>query len=361
MIRIVHVISSLNRGGRERQLSTIVFNTDQDLYRSKIVFFNKSESDYFEEYKLTEKSIRIVSRSFISRLSEISRILKEESPDLIYTWGNIESVFVILLYPFHRFKFINGSVRHGIRSPRFSHYFRTLILHLSRNVVANSWAGLRANNLRRGIVLRNGIDKKFIGMLSPEEKTTRRRALLNGCYNKILLISVANLVPYKDYFSILSALSSLEKIGYDFHYLILGEGPLRVQIEKRINDYNLSDNVELFGNIPNVQDYLKIADIFIHSSKGEGCSNAILEAMAAGLPIIASDTGGTSEIVCMNNGFLFKYQDSKQIANLIMQCLEDKELRQTLGANSLLSVSSKFTIDSMMNNYYDLINQVMKG
>ncbi len=357
-IKIFHIISSLPRGGRERQLSTIVYNTNQEKYFSRIIFFNNSENHYFDEYKLHELSIKIHAKRYWRRLSELNQLIKTEKPDLIYTWGSLESTFILLLNPFHKFKFINGSIRHGIRSKRLSHYLRTLLLHLSGFIVANSKAGLKANNLNRGYVLYNGIDNKFICRLTKEEKAKQRKALLTMDPKSILLVSVANLVPYKDYETILRALKTLKEENNSFHYLILGDGPLRGRMENRIREFHLTENVSILGTVPNVAEFLQLSDIFIHSSKGEGCSNAILEAMAAGIPIIASNTGGTSEIVNAGNGFLFEYGNFLELKDLLKTLFQDTIMCEKLGKSSQEQVKKKFTVNAMMKNYYQIIEEL---
>jgi glycosyltransferase involved in cell wall biosynthesis len=359
-LKIFHLISSLSRGGRERQLATIVSNTDFVKYPTKIVFFNETEHTYVDEYELKKHSIKIESKSFWKRLLELHQTIKQEQPDIIYTWANLESLFILLLNPFHRFKFINGSVRHGIRSKRFSHYFRSFILHLSPHIVANSNAGIKVNNLKRGKILHNGIDQKFINRIKPKEKEEKRKAKLNLEPDTTILISVANLVPYKDYFSILKALKLLKEKNYSFYYFILGEGLLRTKIKETIDNYRLKQHIHLAGNVENVNDYLQMADIFIHSSKGEGCSNAILEAMAAGLPVVASNTGGTSEIVTKENGLLFEYKKAEQLEENLLLLLNDKQKMTDLGENSYRIVKEKFTIPRMMNNYYKIVDTIAK-
>lgn len=357
MIKIIHLISSMDRGGRERQLATIVANTRQDNYPTKIVFFNKRANSYVDEYNLLEHTIHIKAKGKRNRLRVLNDLFKEEKPDIVFTWGNGESILALLLNSFHPYKFINGSVRHGIRSRQFSHYFRTFILHLSPHIVANSKAGLKANNLRKGEVLYNGIAPRFIGSLEGEARLEKRRDLLPSYTQaKAVIVSVANLVPYKDYFSSLKALKSLKEQGYDFYYLILGDGPLREQVKSAITEYNLEEEVRLLGNVQNVDEYLRTADIFLHSSKGEGCSNAILEAMAAGLPIVATATGGTLEIVSAENGELFSFKDAGQIEQKLKLYLEDKAKREEAGKRSAALVKEYYTLNRMMHNYYS-INQ----
>jgi len=357
-IKILHLISSLTRGGRERQLATIVSNTDYEKFRTIIVYFNKHKHSYIEEYGLYDIAINIESDGLLKRLRELNLILKKEKPDIVYTWGNGESVSTLLLKPFHNFKFINGSVRHGIRLKKLSHYFRNLVLHISQNIVANSYAGLIANNLNHGYVLYNGITPKFAIHFNKQEKLDRRNTVLNIIENKILLISVANMVPYKDYFTVLEALKRLKEENYLFHYFILGTGPQRGLIEEKIKEYDLTDNINIIGNVENVEYYLKMADLFIHSSRGEGCSNAILEAMYAGLPVIATNVGGIPEIVYPKSSLLFPYRDHHALYRCLLNAKalqasfnpESKEYREHL---------EKFSVNTMLNKFEEIIYKVI--
>lgn len=354
--KILHIISSLTRGGRERQLAIIVANTVADQYPTKIIYFNKYQNSYTDEYGLNNIAIQIKSHGKMARLKELNRILQREQPDVVYSWGNGESISIFLLKPFHKFKFINGSVRHGVRSKKYSHYVRTLVLHLSEYVVANSKAGLKANKLRRGLVLYNGVDEKFIEPLS--NRTEKRKSLTGLSEETPLFISAANLVPHKDYFTILRAFSQLKKEKRKFYYLILGDGPMFNEIQNRIKDYGLTENIQIVGNIENVSDYLKISDIFIHSSKGEGCSNAILEAMAAGLTVITTNTGGTPEIVTKETGLLYDYKNHQQLNSHIKYLIENMDIAMKMGQNGMQLIREKFSVKTMMNNYFNIIDEV---
>ena len=148
---IIHLISSMARGGRERQLANIVQNTDMKIYNTKIVYFNKSNNSYLDEYSLNSLALQIEAKGKIGRIIELSKNHESERPDIVYSWGNGDSIVILFLSLFHNFCHINGSIRHGIRSLRFSHYIRTLILHLSEYVVSNSQSGLNVNGLKGGL------------------------------------------------------------------------------------------------------------------------------------------------------------------------------------------------------------------
>lgn len=355
-IKVVHIISSLGRGGRERQLATIVANSTKGDIENLILYYNHKENSYMDEYNLMDQSFHINAKGKWRRIKGLNRALKRLQPDVVYAWGNGESVSTMLLKPFHRYKFINGSVRHGIRSQRFSHYFRTLILHLSPRIVANSKAGLRANNLKRGFVLYNGLEERFFTPL--EDRISKRKELSGVLPHTPLLISVANLVPYKDYFSIINALRKVKEEGKEFQYLILGEGPMRLDIENAIEQADLTAYITILGSVQNVADYLQISDIFIHSSKGEGCSNAILEAMAAGLPVIASRTGGTPEIVSEGFGRLFEYRNSEQLFEHLLWFLNHPIEQKRMGIIAREDCKEKYSMEIMIKHYEATVEMV---
>jgi len=358
-LKIIHIISSLARGGRERQLSIIFKYTDKDKYSTRIIYFNESDQNYIVEYHLSKDLIRINESGFLTRLFHLLKILRQEQPDLIFSWGINESVLGLLSSMLTGVRFVNGSIRHGIRLNRSSHLFRYLILKISPNVVANSKAGLLANGIRKGYVLYNGVDKIF-AKKDTTAGTEELKVRLTGKHiDYPIIISVANLVPYKDYFSVLTALKEAKESGKDFLYIIIGDGPMKDEIIEMINAYGLSNYVLLTGIKENVNEYLQIADIFLHSSRGEGCSNAILEAMFSGLPVIASDTGGTSEIVKETFGFLFPYRDHNSLSGKIIALLDNPGLRETMAKKAFEYANDNFLPEKMIENYYKIITKII--
>jgi glycosyltransferase involved in cell wall biosynthesis len=347
------------RGGRERQLATIFNHSAHYGLENKILIFNKKKSDYLSEYSISEEDVfYLKEKGTIGRLKEVKRILKQFEPDIIYAWGGFEVNFCFLLSPFTKAKIINGSIRHGIIKINKKHLSRLFFLHLSKYIVANSRAGLRANKLSRGYVLYNGIDKKFSGKFSDEEKRKILTSVFNDYKGEPVIISVANLVPYKDYFTVFKSLNDLKEKGCSFRFMAVGEGPMRNQLEIEIASLKLTKEVILLGRTAKVQQYLKAADLFVHSSEGEGCSNAILEAMAAGLPVIASNTGGTSEITGFENGQLFEYRNTIQLTKALETHLTDPDMMLQKGKRSSQIIEDRFTVERMTANYISILNRI---
>ncbi len=354
--RVVHIISSFNRGGRERQLATIYKYSDKETFSTKIVCFNRTLNSYIEEYDMSDAVIYLSSKSFIQRFREIRRIAKESETDIIWTWGGAESTFGILLSLTTKVKHINGSIRHGIVKFELHQLWRMLILHLSKNVVANSKAGLKANGLKRGYVLYNGLDEKFFEYI-PNDRH-KKRVELNIKEPITVLTSVANFVPYKDYYSILVALKKTKEKSFPFCFIAVGEGPERKNIEKKAEELGLFENIRFVGRRTDVKEILHVSDIFIHSSVGEGCSNAIIEAMASGLPIIASNTGGTSEVVDLLCGRLFEYKNVDSLSDCIEELISNSQLRIKLSENARAKALKQFSIERMMTEYFQILNGI---
>lgn len=343
---ILHLTTSLGRGGKERQLATIV---NHSVATHNIIW---SFNDRITGYLGDPAKIKVFkSKNFIRMLLELRSIIREQKPDLIYAWAPIPYALASFAVWGRWPKIINGSIRHGIFNRSFHGHYRRWLLQRSKYIVANSYAGLKANGIKEGYVLYNGIDPRF-------DKASWPKGPQGESGNVLNLLSIANFVPYKDYFTVLEALKKVKDDGFSFNYYIIGEGPLRNEVETRIKELGLSNMVQLLGRVNDPETFLNQAGIFIHSSKGEGCSNAILEAMYMALPVIASDTGGTSEIVG-SNAILFEYRNVHQLYAAIKKLMQDENLRKNMADESYRIAVSKFSVNSMLNNYDSIIAQIL--
>jgi glycosyltransferase involved in cell wall biosynthesis len=355
--KIFHIISSLRRGGRERQLATIYKYSKNSDNPCKIICFNKSSDSYVDEFNILNDILYLNSKNPVKRYFEIRKLLKPGKTELIWTWGGFEASFGLVLSLLTGVKHINGSIRHGIVRFNRNQLWRMLVLQLSKNRVANSHAGLKANYLKTGFVLYNGIDERFFepSIIPPDFLLDK----LNIIKNRFVFISIANLVPYKDYKTIIEALNLLNQHFTDFHYLIVGEGPERKNIECLIQKNNLQDNITILGRRTDIKDLLNASDVFIHSSRGEGCSNAILEAMSCGLPVIATDTGGTSEIIQDDFGYLFPFKDVNSLYSIMKSLIENKTGLENMGKASKIFAKNNFSVQKMMTEYKKIITTVL--
>lgn len=325
----------------------------------KLIFSKKrnfdSDNNYLSEYGIQEKSVFL-----FGNCREYRELIKEHKPDVVFSWDGITSLYNLMLFKKYNYFFINGNIRHGIRLFKSSHFFRSFILWLSPYVVANSKAGLKANNLKqnnRNFVLYNGINIPGLKFFTREEKRRLRKKIFPGRNTgNLFFISVANFMPVKDYFTVIKALSEL-KNSISFEYLIIGDGPLRNQIIAEIEKSGLKENTHLIGRVSDIKKYLDISDIYIHSSKGEGISNTILEAMLAGLPIVSSDVGGVRETVYKKTSFLYGYEDMEGLKNCIIKALDSMD-KNYFNDKNYVKHLEKFSSETMVIDFCGILNKI---
>ncbi|HEQ98434.1 MAG TPA: glycosyltransferase [candidate division Zixibacteria bacterium] len=205
----------------------------------------------------------------------------------------------------------------------------------------------------------NGIDLK--DRLSAEEKASARQEL-GFSKDDVLIGNVANFrAPKGHNYLIQAAARVVERIPHA-RFLLVGEGTgeLRKDAEKQIESLGLMDNVLLLGFRTDVEDLLKVFDIFVLSSISEGLPLSIVEAMGAGLPIVATDVGGLPELVEKGrNGYLVPPRDPEKLAALLLELLGDDELRVSMGRASREIAENKFSIDRMIGQYQDLYQELL--
>jgi glycosyltransferase involved in cell wall biosynthesis len=144
--------------------------------------------------------------------------------------------------------------------------------------------------------------------------------------------------------------------------LLIGEGEKQMLLEKRIKENGLEDSVVLTGKVENVEDYLKAADVFILPSVTEGMSMALLEAMATGLPIVASRVSGTVDVIKDGeNGLLFESGDREGLIRCLRAVTASSALREGLGEKARETVEQRFSLDRMVDRYITLYCSVFYG
>lgn len=212
--------------------------------------------------------------------------------------------------------------------------------------------------VRRFEVLYNGVDTTRFGRVADR---SARRAALGIADDALLVLTVANFSPVKDHAALLEAIARLPAAGSaSRRFLFLGEGPLRGALEAQAAALGLQDQVSMPGSSDRVADYLAVADAFVLPSRLEGMSNAILEAMASGLPVIARAVGGNPELVVDGEtGFLCRPGDVADLADALGRLVADAPLRRQMALAARVRAEALFSIDAMMNAYGDFYRRVV--
>lgn len=178
-----------------------------------------------------------------------------------------------------------------------------------------------------------------------------------------VIISVGSLNWVKGYEYALQAIRLFVDQGYDVRFRIIGDGPERQRILYTIFDLDLANQVELLGKLPaiEVKNALRIADIFLLSSLSEGISNAALEAMACGIPVVSTDVGGMSEAISDGiEGYLVPPRDPASMATRLAELIANPLRRELMGQYARQRVLREFTLERQAKQFISLYKAVMQ-
>lgn len=365
--KIAFVTFGLGAGGRERQIVSLLHSIAFDEnYSVELILLSKQV--YFEEvFDLPIKIHFLNSRKVKSlrNYSVLYRLIKKSKPDIVHACDEYAAFYILPISKILKVPFINASLRHGRVKLHIRHIIRKMTYWFSQYIIANSHAGLHANGLKAGkkrIVLYNVIEKRFFENENQKEPSILNEKLnwnTKNNNNEYVFLSVSRLHQIKDYETVLKALFML-KDNFSFIYLIAGEGPDKHFIESKIAQYELADKVFLVGATKSTKALYDRCDVFIHSSLSEGCPNVVLEAMLFGKPVVASDVGGTREVVKDNeNGLLFPAKSPELLAEKLKYLLGNNQFRNELGKRAEVYVLEKHNSIRIGGEYLSFIEKIV--
>lgn len=195
----------------------------------------------------------------------------------------------------------------------------------------------------------NGGSSLVENQLSP--KTTLSTEEDNKAPLNLNLINIGSFVAKKNQTFLLNIILELNKKGIQTSCHFLGEGPQKMEVENRAKELGVSNLCHFLGNVENVEKYLWQSDVYVHVATYEPLGLVLLEAMAAGLPVISLDGGGNRDIMINEkNGYLIEKQDPKEFAYRILQVYQNKEMSEF---NS--EFAKEFDIESYCDKLLTLI------
>jgi glycosyltransferase involved in cell wall biosynthesis len=293
-----------------------------------------------------------MDRTVIEGLRSMEREFK---PDLVQSHA-VKSHFLVRASGLHnRLPWV--AFHHGYTWPdlrmRLYNQFDRWSLPAARRVVTVSQP-FRTELIERGVsperieVVHNAIDPQWgrLQSTNPEQAGKLRESLGIRADKRVILI-VGRLSREKDHESLLDVvwcLRSAARRRAGLHLLVVGDGPERARLERRIHALDMPEDVTLVGQVPSAEPYYGIADVAVLSSLSEGSPNALLEAMAAHVPIVATAVGGIPEMVSHRaSAILVQPGDREGMTNAIAELLADPSLGRELADSAREIVLSRFT------------------
>jgi glycosyltransferase involved in cell wall biosynthesis len=252
------------------------------------------------------------------------------------------------------------------------YFFERLRRRLLYRFVARSTAMVAVSqDLRRFIAEKVGTSEGRIGMICNgiDCKNYTRSEGLDSLRNELgispgtlVVGTVGNLYPVKGYNFLLQAVSRVIREASNVIFLIIGRGRLKNELEQQAADLGINRQVKFLGFRSDVPRLLQLMDVFVMSSLSEGLSLSILEAMAAGKPVVATWVGGNPEIVQEGRtGFLVPSGDSDVLGSRILTLLKNRDLVKSLGDVGRKRVEENFSAERMAAQYQELYQRLLSG
>jgi glycosyltransferase involved in cell wall biosynthesis len=217
-----------------------------------------------------------------------------------------------------------------------------------------------ARTARNSSVIYNGVDtRRFsIDAAMPGEVCRRRMAIADDAF---VIGSVGRLAPEKNQAVLIDVLEAIRLVNPRAHLLLVGDGPMRAELQARCDAKQLRPYVTFAGHQAHVYPWLALMDVFVLPSLYvETFSNAALEAMAMRRPVILSNIAGAAEMIREGvDGFLVEPRElSRRLPHLVERLARDSVLRSSLGRNARMRVELNFSFERMVDHYGDLIERL---
>jgi len=369
-IRIMHVVDGLGKGGMENGLVNLIERLDPERFEHVVYAIRRlgSNADRIPKDRVRVMNLGKKDTDFSLHAASLIRAIREVKPNIVHSrnWGAVEGILAgwcnrncALVHSEHGLPADASS-----KEPRRRIWFRRLTYELADRVLSVSYQLRDLHAKRTGFpshrisVIHNGVDsRRFF-----PDVTMRRliRAELGISANQFCIGSVGNLFPVKDHLTLLRAVAKFAESCSNWRLLMIGEGPERPRLEAFVNAYPWKSRVSFLGSSHRVPELLNAMDIFVLPSISEGICNSLLEAMSAGVPVAACDTGGTPEVIVDGeSGLLFPVGDHDCLAGHLDRIFRDRDFREWLGKRAIHRVTTEFSLDTMIRNY-DLLYRSLK-
>lgn len=348
--KIIIFIGTLQSGGSERVVSEIsTFYAD---YFGEVIILTYYDREVF--YKIdsrvrlecVERQTR--SRNIVKNIYALRQFVKKELPDVFLSFLlplNILSIWSLM--------FTKTPVTVCERSdPQkvSSRWLRRL-----RNISYRFCKSIQVQTSGGKYCFSSSIQKKILVVPNPNHITLEERRLALEQKKENRIVTVGRLIPVKNHNLLIDAFSVVSKEYSDYSLEFYGDGELKNQLQERICELGLTDRIVLHGKVSNVPQHIASAKIFVLSSDIEGMPNALMEAMALGIPCVATDVSGVRDIISDGeNGFIVPVGDKEAMADRIKKLIESEVLQKRFSENTI-DVFSKFDKEKIFKQWLELV------
>lgn len=359
-VKLLHVVYSLAMGGMENLVLELCLRIKKDCIQQSVCCLT-GDGDLSAKFK--EAGIKVIylqkkeGFSFFLPL-RVAQLCRREEIDIVHTHDGAANLYGSLGARLVGVKKVFNTEHGGIYfDTKRKKIFNRFLVMLNDSMVCVSQR-VKSDLIGMGIpesklkVISNGIDLERFKVNI--DKNAKRISLGLGVKD-FVICSVGRLSKEKNHVLLIKAIRSIISRIPETKVLIIGAGPLRSILENCVKEAKLQDVVRLLGKREDVAEILSISDCFAHTSNYESFGLVILEAMASGIPVIATDAGGIKEIVKNNEtGILIPKDNFNALIDAIFSIKYNPSYTQNMVLQAKECVRNNFSIERMIFKYTDL-------
>jgi len=362
-MNVLHVVLSLDIGGLERFLMEFVANLPNEI-KPTVVCLEK-KGDLGKEFgNVPVYELNKPPGIHLSIAYQLAKMIRREKIDVIHTHNPAPQFYGSVAGFITRTPVIH--TKHGRNRPddRRELALAKISNQLTDYIVAVSDDSadlcLTLQNAPKSKVRRiyNGIDINRFGSRVKRKEKLLALGIPEGCVTAGM---VARICADKDHETLINSLEDIDCEENNFRLLVIGDGPLRGKMQSLAASRGGADYVLFTGMRNDIPDLLSELDICVLSSHTEGHSITLIEAMAAGLPCIATAVGGNPEVVEDGvTGFLVPYKNSQALAEKVLFMIRNPDLARTMGEAGRSRAKERFNIVQTVKQYTELYRKLAK-
>ena len=363
-IRVLQIIPTLDRGGAEKQMALLAAGLPRDRFETHVCTLTRG-GPLAPDLAAHDIPIHAVEKRFKvdpGAYWRLKGLIQQLAPDIVHTW-------IFAANSYGRQAAFSAGVRHVLAGERCVDKWKVWhelaidrwLARRTERLLTNS-SGVKEFYVQHGLpaekflIIPNGV-APFVR--DPSYSRQELLAELKLPAGARLIGAVGRLWPQKRYKDLIWAAHLLEVGRGDAHLLIIGDGPERRRLERFHEQVRDEGNVHFLGHRSDVARLMQHFDCLWLGSGYEGQSNAVMEAMSAGVPVVATDIAGNRDLVVDGQtGFLVGVGNRGEFARKTSLLLDDSPLASQLGAAAQKRMAEHFTVDQMVQRHVELYERL---
>jgi glycosyltransferase involved in cell wall biosynthesis len=365
-VKVMHLITELSTGGAQVALRRLLTNCDRQRFEMQVACLYNGDGaagQQIRQASIPVHDLKMKAKTDIKAFSRLFHLLRREEPHILHTWmfhanfsgrisGRIARVPIIVSA--ERTMGQESWMRRGLNKATAYLADRVVCVSQATTIYAAQTIGIPESKLT---VIPNGVDLADFDHLPDVDLA---RAAWNLPAQGVIIGAVGRLHAVKGFAYLLEAFARLAPDFPQATLLLVGDGPDRSILEQQAARYHLSQRVTFMGEQTDVPSLLAAMDVLALPSLHEGMPNVVLEAMTAGLPVVASRIGGVPEVVIHGEtGWLVAAADPGALCNAIINLLNDPSRAQAMGKAGRQRVERLFNLLDTISITESLYEQLM--